>query len=126
MFVLRKTGAGSGARQAPFAAYLAHPRDEVVELHHVDVADHDLLVEGFAGAPVEEGGLAILTDQLRLRVLTADEILSAAESEEPVILRGWGVRDFLVGDALKILAAAGLLPLTWRLLGRGSGKTYRV
>lgn len=28
----------------------------------------------------------------------------------------YGVRDFLAGDALKILAAAGLLPLTWRLL----------
>lgn len=28
----------------------------------------------------------------------------------------YGVRDFLVGDAIKIAAAAGLLPLTWRLL----------
>ena len=32
----------------------------------------------------------------------------------------YGVKDFLVGDAFKILAAAGLLPLTWRLL-RKSG-----
>ena len=32
----------------------------------------------------------------------------------------YGVKDFLVGDAIKILAAAGLLPLTWRLL-RKSG-----
>lgn len=31
----------------------------------------------------------------------------------------YGVRDFLVGDALKIIAAAGLLPLAWRLLRRG-------
>jgi len=30
----------------------------------------------------------------------------------------YGVRDFLVGDAIKIAAAAGLLPLTWRLLRR--------
>ncbi|HVX45950.1 MAG TPA: biotin transporter BioY [Mycobacteriales bacterium] len=29
-----------------------------------------------------------------------------------------GVRPFLAGDALKVLAAAGLLPATWRLLGR--------
>ena len=36
----------------------------------------------------------------------------------------FGVRDFLVGDLLKILAAAGLLPITWRLLGRfGSGSS---
>lgn len=31
----------------------------------------------------------------------------------------YGVRDFLVGDALKIIAAAGLLPLAWRLVRRG-------
>ena len=31
----------------------------------------------------------------------------------------YGVRDFLVGDAIKILAAAGLLPLAWRLVRRG-------
>ena len=30
----------------------------------------------------------------------------------------YGVKDFLVGDAIKIAAAAGLLPLTWRLLGK--------
>lgn len=36
----------------------------------------------------------------------------------------YGVRDFLVGDVLKILAAAGLLPLTWRLLRKaGHGTT---
>jgi len=28
----------------------------------------------------------------------------------------YGVRDFLVGDAIKLLAAAGLLPATWALL----------
>lgn len=29
-----------------------------------------------------------------------------------------GVAPFLLGDALKVLAAAGLLPLTWRYVGR--------
>jgi biotin transport system substrate-specific component len=29
-----------------------------------------------------------------------------------------GVRPFLIGDALKVLLAAGLLPGAWRLLGR--------
>ena len=30
----------------------------------------------------------------------------------------YGVRDFLLGDVLKILAAAGLLPLTWQMVKR--------
>ena len=34
----------------------------------------------------------------------------------------YGVKDFLVGDAIKIVAAAGLLPLTWRGL-RKAGLT---
>jgi biotin transport system substrate-specific component len=34
----------------------------------------------------------------------------------------YGVKDFLVGDAIKIAAAAGLLPLTWRGL-RKAGLT---
>ena len=32
---------------------------------------------------------------------------------------GLGMTPFLVGDALKVLLAAGLLPLTWRLAGNG-------
>lgn len=31
-----------------------------------------------------------------------------------------GVRPFLAGDALKVIAAAGLFPLTWRLVNRRS------
>lgn len=31
----------------------------------------------------------------------------------------YGVKDFLVGDVLKIAAAAGLLPIAWRLVRRG-------
>jgi biotin transporter BioY len=31
-----------------------------------------------------------------------------------------GALPFLVGDALKILLAAGLLPLAWRLAGAGN------
>jgi len=30
----------------------------------------------------------------------------------------YGVKDFLVGDVIKILAAAGLLPLTWQMVKR--------
>lgn len=32
----------------------------------------------------------------------------------------YGVRDFLVGDVIKILAAAGLLPLAWKAVSRFS------
>jgi len=35
---------------------------------------------------------------------------------------GLGVTPFLVGDGLKILLAAGLLPGTWRLVGASSGE----
>lgn len=34
---------------------------------------------------------------------------------------GLGMTPFLIGDALKILLAAGLLPAAWRLAGRGTG-----
>lgn len=37
----------------------------------------------------------LTTDQVSLRILTADEILSIAESGEPVILRGWGATALL-------------------------------
>jgi len=37
----------------------------------------------------------LTVDNLKLRVLTADEILSAAESEPGVILRGWGATSLL-------------------------------
>src|SRR5438105_15409245 len=38
-----------------------------------------------------QGILERLTvDNLKLRILTADEIMSAAESHQGVILRGWG------------------------------------
>ena len=31
---------------------------------------------------------------------------------------GAGLWPFVIGDALKVALAAGLLPLTWRLVGR--------
>ena len=37
----------------------------------------------------------LTTDQRRLTILTADEIMSIAESGEPVILRGWGATALL-------------------------------
>jgi cytidylate kinase len=37
----------------------------------------------------------LTTDQVRLRVLTCDEIMSMAESEDALILRGWGATSLL-------------------------------
>jgi cytidylate kinase len=59
-----------------------------------------------------EGKLGLLerltTDQVSLRVLTADEILSLAESGEPVILRGWGATSLLkdVPHAVRVCVSA--------------------
>ena len=56
-----------------------------------------------------QGLLERLTiDQVRLRVLTADEILSMAESGDPIILRGWGATSLLkeVPHAVRICVSA--------------------
>src|SRR5258706_12240922 len=37
----------------------------------------------------------LTVDNLKLRILTADEIMSAAESNEGAILRGWGATSLL-------------------------------
>ncbi|TMH60475.1 MAG: cytidylate kinase-like family protein [Betaproteobacteria bacterium] len=37
----------------------------------------------------------LTVDQVKLRVLTADEIVSAAENNEGIILRGWGATSLL-------------------------------
>jgi cytidylate kinase len=50
----------------------------------------------------------LTTDQVKLRILTADEIMSVAESGEPVILRGWGATSLLkeVPHAVRICVSA--------------------
>src|SRR5262249_19553188 len=59
-----------------------------------------------------EGGQGLLqrltTDQLRLRILTADEILSMAESDNALILRGWGATALLkeVPHAVRVCVSA--------------------
>ena len=53
-------------------------RDQVAELHHVDVADDDFLIEGVAGAAVEQPRLAVFlhpgeaVDLLRVLQVLAD------------------------------------------------------
>lgn len=47
--------------------------------------------------------------------------LAIALGVDPVEAVGFGATPFLVGDGLKILLAAGLLPAAWRLSGRTGG-----
>jgi biotin transport system substrate-specific component len=39
--------------------------------------------------------------------------------DQPIL--AWGLTPFLLGDALKLALAAGLLPLAWKLVGRARG-----
>jgi cytidylate kinase len=68
-----------------------------------------------------QGLLERLTvDQVRLRVLTADEILSMAESGEPIILRGWGATSLLkdVPHAVRICVSASRRTRVKRMMVR--------
>lgn len=60
------------------------------------------------------------TDQLRLRVLTADEILTIADSGEPVILRGWGATSLLkeVPHAVRVCVTASRRVRVKRMMER--------
>jgi cytidylate kinase len=62
----------------------------------------------------------LTTDQARLGVLTADEILSVAESGEPVILRGWGATSLLkdVPHAVRICVSASRRTRVKRMMER--------
>ena len=50
----------------------------------------------------------LTSDQLSLRLLTADEILSLAESEDGIVLRGWGATSLLkeVPHAVRVCVSA--------------------
>jgi osmotically-inducible protein OsmY len=62
----------------------------------------------------------LTTDQLTLRILTADEILSIAESGEPVILRGWGATSLLkeVPHAVRVCVSASRRTRVMRMMER--------
>ena len=62
----------------------------------------------------------LTTDQVSLRVLTADEILSLAASGEPVILRGWGATSLLkeVPHAVRICVSASRRTRVKRMMER--------
>jgi cytidylate kinase len=62
----------------------------------------------------------LTTDQLRLRVLTADEILSMAEQDEAVIMRGWGATALLkdVPHAVRVCVSASRRTRVRRMMER--------
>jgi cytidylate kinase len=59
-------------------------------------------------------------DNLKLRILTADEIMSAAESNEGVILRGWGATSLLkeVPHAVRVCVSASRRERVKRMMER--------
>jgi cytidylate kinase len=62
----------------------------------------------------------LTTDQVSLRLLTADEILTIAESGEPVILRGWGATALLkeVPHAVRVCVSASRRVRVKRMMER--------
>jgi cytidylate kinase len=62
----------------------------------------------------------LTTDQVRLRIFTADEILSIATSGEPVILRGWGATSLLkdVPHAVRVCVSASRRTRVRRMMER--------
>src|SRR5439155_8563372 len=68
-----------------------------------------------------QGILERLTvDNLKLRILTADEIMSAAESNQCVILRGWGATSLLkdVPHAVRVCVSASRRERVRRMMKR--------
>jgi len=62
----------------------------------------------------------LTTDQVKLRILTADEILSIAESGQAVILRGWGATSLLkeVPHAVRVCVSASRRTRVKRMMER--------
>ena len=62
----------------------------------------------------------LTTDQLSLRLLTADEILSLAESEGGIVLRGWGATSLLkdVPHAVRVCVSASRALRVNRMMDR--------
>src|SRR6185503_8062459 len=62
----------------------------------------------------------LTTDEVSLRVLTADEIVSMAEGGEPIILRGWGATSLLkdVPHAVRVCVSASRRTRVKRMMER--------
>jgi osmotically-inducible protein OsmY len=62
----------------------------------------------------------LTTDQLSLKILTADEIVSLADTGEPVILRGWGATSLLkeVPHAVRVCVSASRRTRVHRMMER--------
>src|SRR5882762_2500031 len=62
----------------------------------------------------------LTVDNLKLRILTADEIVSAAENNEGIILRGWGATSLLkeVPHAVRVCVSASRRERVRRMMQR--------
>src|SRR5213082_4319047 len=62
----------------------------------------------------------LTVDNLKLRILTADEIMSAAESNQGIILRGWGATSLLkdVPHAVRVCVSASRRERVARIMRR--------
>lgn len=62
----------------------------------------------------------LTVDNLKLRILTADEIVSAAENHEGIILRGWGATSLLkeVPHAVRVCVSASRRERVKRMMQR--------
>jgi cytidylate kinase len=86
-----------------------------VSTHHHEIIDHlanRARVRKSHVVSFLEGSLGLLerltTDDLSLRVLTADEVFLLAESDKPMLLRGWGATALLkdVPHAVRVCVTA--------------------
>ncbi|HTM59825.1 MAG TPA: cytidylate kinase family protein [Burkholderiales bacterium] len=98
-----------------------------LKVHHHEIIDHlanrarvrkSHVISFLEGT---QGILERLTvDNLKLRILTADEIMSASESNEGVILRGWGATSLLkdVPHAVRVCVSASRRERVKRMMKR--------
>ena len=66
---------------------------------------------------VARTGLTMLLGTLSIYALGVPVLMAVTGLDFPAALAA-GVVPFLIGDAIKVALAAGLLPMTWKLVGR--------
>lgn len=75
-----------------------------------------LAERGATRTPARTAGVMVLGN-LAVYAVGVPWLMAVARVDLPVAL-GLGVVPFLIGDAVKVVVAAGLFPATWRLAGR--------
>ena len=75
-----------------------------------------LAERGATRTPARTAGVMVMGN-LAIYAVGVPWLMAVAHVDLPAAL-GLGVVPFLIGDAVKVVVAAGLLPATWRLAGR--------